>query len=451
MRYAFLLVPLVALFALACGGGEEAQPTTTTPPPSPTQEATAQTLAFFRNDDIWLIDADGNNERRLTQLRPPGREFRSTFRWLANGQLIAYDTITERPANTPPFVLTSQLIDIDGTVLWERELPYDPRSVRWSPDGQLVAIRDETRVRVEDRSERTLWTAALGEQSSASTRAMVWSPDSTALAFVDGKDIVVLSGDPLTTQRLDLTWGACPEAPGCPGNSAIFGQIVFSPDSASLVVPVSSNLDVGASNLFYAMYRLDLGSAPTPTRLYPRSLEAKELGFFPVATFSSDGRYAAYIGEGHLSACEDGAQLVLMRADASDVRTYLPLEIVEAMDTFTPTGPDTLRTWRIQARGPGWSPSGDAMIVGFQMADCSFFQKPPVIAEGIYIVSVEALTEEKVADEFPESAPVWSPSGRFIAYEIASPGQPAIRLLDLTTGEVVDLTRGSAPAWQPQQ
>ena len=90
------------------------------------------------------------------------------------------------------------------------------------------------------------------------------------------------------------------------------------------------------------------------------------------------------------------------------------------------------------------------MIVGFQMSDCSFFQKPPVIAEGIYIVSAETLTEEKLADEFPESAPVWSPSGQLIAYEFATPGQPTIRLLNLTTGEVVDLTRGSAPAWQPQ-
>ena len=450
MRYAIMLAPIVAVAFLACGGESSTQPTATTVQSSPTMEATAQTLAFFRNGDIWLIDADGSNERRLTHLRPPGREFRSTFRWLANGQRIAYDTINERPANTPPFVLTSQLIDIDGTVLWERELPYDPRSVLWSPDGQLVAIRDEARVRVEDRSERTLWSAALGEQTSASTRAMAWSPDSTALAFVDGDEIVVLSDDPLTAQRLDLIWGACPEAPGCPGNNAIFGQIVFSPDSESLVVPVSSELDVGASNIFYAMYRLDLEPSPSQLRLFPPPPEENVPGFFPLPAFSPDGRYVAHMSNSHLSACEHAAQLVLMRADASDVRTYLPAEIVEAMDTFTPTGPDPLRTWQIQARGPGWSPSGDAMVVGFQMADCSFFQKPPVIAEGIYIVSAETLTEEKLADEFPESAPVWSPSGRLIAYEIASPGQPTIRLLDLTTGEAVDLTRGSAPAWQPQ-
>ena len=32
MRYAFLLVPLLALFALACNGGGEAQPTATAEP-----------------------------------------------------------------------------------------------------------------------------------------------------------------------------------------------------------------------------------------------------------------------------------------------------------------------------------------------------------------------------------------------------------------------------------
>ena len=40
MRYAFLLVPLLALFALACNGGEEAQPTATAEP-----DATATTLS----------------------------------------------------------------------------------------------------------------------------------------------------------------------------------------------------------------------------------------------------------------------------------------------------------------------------------------------------------------------------------------------------------------------
>ena len=56
----------------------------------------------------------------------------------------------------------------------------------------------------------------------------------------------------------------------------------------------------------------------------------------------------------------------------------------------------------------------------------------------------------------PTRSPAWSPSGRFIAYDAGKFfGQPneqpaAIRLLDVTTRQVVDLAQGNSPTWQPQ-
>ncbi len=65
----------VSLVLIACGGGEEAQPALTptaevqasTPEPTATAaltatpEPTVETLAFIRDGDIWLVDADGSN------------------------------------------------------------------------------------------------------------------------------------------------------------------------------------------------------------------------------------------------------------------------------------------------------------------------------------------------------------------------------------------------------
>ena len=62
MRYAILLVPLLALFALACNGGWEAQPTATAEP-----EATATARALYTNPTFkvelqypasWVPDPD---------------------------------------------------------------------------------------------------------------------------------------------------------------------------------------------------------------------------------------------------------------------------------------------------------------------------------------------------------------------------------------------------------
>ncbi len=72
MRYVILLVPLIALLALACNGGGDAEPTATaTPEPgatvtpmpeaSPTQEPTTGTIVFFRGSDLWIASPDGES------------------------------------------------------------------------------------------------------------------------------------------------------------------------------------------------------------------------------------------------------------------------------------------------------------------------------------------------------------------------------------------------------
>ncbi len=88
------LIALLLMLAACDGGGGSAQPpptltltalpATLTPPPptaTATPEPAVETLAFIRDGDIWLIDADGSNERS------PGGFFQEPFEGFHFGDL----------------------------------------------------------------------------------------------------------------------------------------------------------------------------------------------------------------------------------------------------------------------------------------------------------------------------------------------------------------------------
>jgi Tol biopolymer transport system component len=461
MRYAILLVPLLALLAIACNGGEESTPTPSpavlwpSPTPSPTPPASLNTLAFLRDGDLWLINADGSDERRITHFGGTDREVVG-FQWLDNGQLITYSvSLKFEPSTPPPNTITSVLASVDSTVLWEKELPRFLTRVLWSPDGQLVALLDQTSVSIQDREGRPLWT---GTFQYPPFGGEAWARDGKALAFIDGEEIVVVSGDPLAAQKfhIDVFSAGCPPGPGCPASTARYGVPEFVPDAKSLVIAVAREGEIGATgNANFALYRvgLDPGLPVEPVLLFPSSpTEQKDFGQLPSPAFAPDGSYLAYWTSSRLSVCESFGRIMILRADGSSASAFIPQEIGEAQASFTPTGPDAFRGAAIYVAGLGfsWSPSSDAMVAGFQMRDCSFFESPPVLTEGIYIVRAADLTEEKIADEFPLSVPVWSPSGDFIAYASGDADAPQLRVINLATQGVTDLGFGAAPAWQPQ-
>lgn len=462
MRCLILLAPLIAFLALACGGdGEPRGPTATASPVaptaalSPTPRPTGETLAFIRDGDIWLVDADGSYERRLTQLAGTDREVVS-FGWFASGEHIAYQvSLRFAPSTPPPNTLTSVLASVDSSVLWEKELPRFLTRVLWSPDGQLVALFDQASVSIQDRKGQSLWT---GTFQAPPFGGEAWSRDGRALAFIYGERIVVVSGDPLAAQKfhIDVFSAGCPPGPGCPASTARYGVPEFAPDAKSLVIAVAREGEIGATgNANFALYRvgLDLGLPVEPVLLFPSSpTEQKDFGQLPSPTFAPDGSYLAYWTSARLSVCEGFGRIVILRADGSGGGGFVPQEIGEAQASFTPTGPDASRGAAIYVAGLGfsWSPSSDAMVAGFQMRDCSFFESPPVLTEGIYIVRAADLTEEKIADEFPLSVPVWSPSGDFIAYASGDADAPQLRVINLATQGVTDLGFGTAPAWQSQ-
>ena len=241
MRYAILLVPLIALFALACDDdGAEPSPTATesalaepTPDAATTPEATAETLAFLRDGDIWLIDADGGNERRLNLSNA------QSFSWISSDQL---EVTTDEE---PPRRL---LVDLEGN---SRELLF-PAGGSWSGDG-------------------TQYVVPVGQEVLVFAR--------------DGEEVARLEVQPPPV-------GEGPKQIECGGTDPlVFGQPVFSPDGQSIFVAVECSLLAGVTgNLAASVFEVSLDG--TVNRRTPLSVNL-DAGGGP--RFSPDGSHMAQL------------------------------------------------------------------------------------------------------------------------------------------------------------
>ena len=127
------------------------------------------------NPDIWVMDADGGNERRLTT----NEAIDWHPSWSPDGQKIAF--MSERSGNLDIWVM-----DVDGG--HKRQLTThnaNDYSPSWSPDGRKIAFssyrRGSSNIWVMDAdggNERRL-TNSIDRDHSPS-----WSPDGRKIAFI---------------------------------------------------------------------------------------------------------------------------------------------------------------------------------------------------------------------------------------------------------------------------
>lgn len=236
----------------------------------------------------------------------------------------------------------------------------------------------------------------------------------------------------------------------------VFGQPVFSPDGRSVVVAVNCNLYQGVTgslpaSLFEAS--LDgaavrpLGSRALPLPPRPGDLWT-ELKFPSVPRFSPDGRRIAQSIHVSGAACAQSKDQVLL-ADADGANSG-ELTLAALAGIEAPFG------YLGGIIGYDWSPLGDAIVASVDVSICRETYTPrgePFLA-GLYMINLDGEFEAELVAG-PTSSPAWSPSGRYIAYVAQeSFGQEAgpllLRVIDLTTREVVDLGQGEQPAWRPQ-
>ncbi|MBI1886730.1 MAG: PD40 domain-containing protein [Chloroflexi bacterium] len=415
----------LALAASACRGAGGPQATLTPSPaaaprsPTPTAAATStavasETLAFIRDGDVWLINADGSNERAL------GLQGVLSFLWVSRDEL---DVVARAE---PPMHL---LVDLDGNV---RELLFpgdfdvsgglSTAHARgsWSADGSLFAVPVNDRLVVYDR---------------------------------DGKQVRQLEVEP--TPVLDDPRGSCDES-GIKRENAVnvLGSPVFTPDGKSVLVAVFC----GA----YGTTEGDLGfPRNTYARLYRVSLDAGAVeALLPLSTnlrsdsrprLSPDGSRVALADSSYDSICSVSFDFSVANAHGSDVPVS-PLRDLEELyrqADFTDVGGGVLGG----VVGFDWSPQSNAIVTSVDAAICRGFQ-PQTALTGLYLQKLDGSPGKRLL-EGPTHSPAWSPSGRYVAFvsgrwfgEVSEP--PLIRLLDFNTGEAVYLTKGSDPAWQPQ-
>jgi Tol biopolymer transport system component len=135
------------------------------------------------NFEIYIMDADGQNKRRLTH----NSDNDSSPTWSPDGSQIAFVSMGDDKNHT-----NVKLIDLDGENISQlAEFDSYVRSVTWSPDGlhfllELGSI-DSSEIYVMDADGKNVRN--LTNNENIADGAPAWSPDSLQIAFHSYRDV----------------------------------------------------------------------------------------------------------------------------------------------------------------------------------------------------------------------------------------------------------------------
>jgi TolB protein len=195
---AFALVPAVAVAStVACGKSHERTATGASSP--------GGKIAFMRTAQIFVMNADGSDQHRLTS----GPAFSFEYAWSPDARRLVF------VHRLRPFRDEIYVVNADGTGL--RRLAHG--SVRgsgpaWSPDGRRIAFVSPGIVHGKDRDRLYLINAdgtgkrrldRLPAYNHAGSPA--WSPDSRRIAFTGGGAVFVINADGSGQRRLTRRGG----------------------------------------------------------------------------------------------------------------------------------------------------------------------------------------------------------------------------------------------------
>ena len=176
------------------------------------------------NSEIYVMNADGGGLRNLT--RDPAGD--STFAWSPDGRKIAF--MSKRDGTWD-----IHLMNADGSGL--RNLTRHPASdsaPAWSPDGRKIAFGRDGEIHLMNADGSGLRNLT---RHPASDSAPAWSPDGRKIAFGRDGEIYVMNADGRSLRRLTR-------------NPASDGSPVFSPDGRKIAFTTrrDGNLEVYVMN-----------------------------------------------------------------------------------------------------------------------------------------------------------------------------------------------------------
>jgi TolB protein len=213
-RAVMLLMLLALAIALATAGmvvGSRLHLFATVQLPPPVGLAGNGLIAYSSDGDIWVVNPDGTDRRRLTS--GPAYDFDPT--WSRDGARLAHWSKDSESDTLQRLIV----MDADGSDpvrvgTYDHKTMYDPSQVDWSPDGTRLAYSvcrsispcgEQVIVAKTDGSG----FAPVGDPSLRAWEP-AWSPDGSRIAFGGGdgqdKGVYVMARDGSDVRRLsDVT------------------------------------------------------------------------------------------------------------------------------------------------------------------------------------------------------------------------------------------------------
>ena len=246
------------------------------------------------NPEIYVMDADGNNQIRLTR----HREEDKMPSWSPNGKKIAFVSMRNSGRNQ------IYVMDSNGENVRRITQGIFDLNPAWSPDGRTIAY-DGREVGDENRKIHLIAPDGTNRRRLAGDiqswdMAAAWSPDSQRIAFLSsrgiwGNEIYVMDADGTNQQRLTRD-GWDDRAPA------------WSPDGSKIA------FSAGGRDIFIVVMNAD---GTDRKRLPEEALDDAQVGnLYPV--WSPDGSKIAY-SAGKVGQT-DGWEIHLMTADGKHLK-----------------------------------------------------------------------------------------------------------------------------------
>jgi len=170
---------------------------------SPAWSPDGERIAFVSNSDIYVMDANGQKHRKLTNNRDGSSPF-----WSPDGERIAFVSSRDDWRTSDIYVMNTDGKKIQNLTddLWRNSVPA------WSPDGKRIAFSSQRGndwrdidIYVMDANGGNLQN--LTQSFHGSGWAPSWSPDGKHIAFVSAAqgaaiDIYVMNVDDRSPQQL---------------------------------------------------------------------------------------------------------------------------------------------------------------------------------------------------------------------------------------------------------